>query len=188
MKVPDDKLRSMLGIASVTFKQNEQRLAIIDSAARRLREHVMTLSNTLRSIMVAAALGGATAGMAGGGRYCPAGRKPRRRPSAVSIDNFTFTPQTLTVKAGTTVTWTNRDDIPHGIAADQQRFARSKALDTDDSYSFTFTTPGTYQYFCYIHPHMTGTIVVEPQRPTMPRGDARSTAEHKRHRQSSATR
>src|SRR5262252_10138879 len=79
----------------------------------------------------------------------------------VSIDNFSFTPQTLTVKAGTTVTWTNRDDIPHGIASDNKAFTRSKALDTDDSYSVTFTTTGTFKYFCYIHPHMTGTIIVE---------------------------
>ena len=81
--------------------------------------------------------------------------------STVSIDNFSFGPQTVTVKAGTTVTWTNKDDIPHGIAATANAFTRSKALDTDDSYSFTFATPGTYQYFCYIHPHMVGTIVVE---------------------------
>jgi amicyanin len=80
---------------------------------------------------------------------------------AVSIDNFTFNPQTLTVKAGATVTWTNKDDIPHGIAWAGGAFAKSKALDTDDVYSFTFTTPGTYKYFCYIHPHMTGNIVVE---------------------------
>lgn len=81
--------------------------------------------------------------------------------AGVGIDNFTFNPATVTVKAGTTVTWTNKDDIPHGIAATNNAFTRSKALDTDDSYSFTFTTPGTYQYFCYVHPHMTGTIVVE---------------------------
>jgi plastocyanin len=81
--------------------------------------------------------------------------------TAVSIDNFTFGPQTMTVKAGTIVTWTNKDDIPHGIASANNAFAKSKALDTDDSYSFTFATPGTYQYFCYIHPHMVGTIVVE---------------------------
>ena len=80
---------------------------------------------------------------------------------AVSIDNFTFGPASLTVKAGTTVTWTNKDDIPHGIAWVANAFTKSKALDTDDSTSFTFTTPGTYQYFCYIHPHMTGTLVVE---------------------------
>jgi amicyanin len=81
--------------------------------------------------------------------------------ATVSIDNFTFNPQKLTVKAGTTVTWTNKDDIPHGIAATGNAFTRSNAMDTDNTYSFTFTTPGTYQYFCYIHPHMTGTIVVE---------------------------
>ena len=67
----------------------------------------------------------------------------------------------LTVKAGTTVTWTNKDDIPHGIASSNNAFKKSKALDTDDGYSFTFTTPGTYQYFCYLHPHMVGSIVVE---------------------------
>jgi plastocyanin len=81
-------------------------------------------------------------------------------PHAVTIDNFTFNPQRLTVTAGSTVTWINKDDIPHAIAASGALF-RSKALDTDDDYSFTFTTPGTYQYFCSLHPHMTGTIVVE---------------------------
>ena len=82
-------------------------------------------------------------------------------PNAVSIDNFIFTPKALTVKAGTSVTWTNHDDIPHGIASSDNAFKRSAALDTDDSYSFTFTAPGTYQYFCYIHSFMVGTIVVE---------------------------
>jgi plastocyanin len=82
-------------------------------------------------------------------------------PSTVSIDNFTFGPQMLTVKAGTTVTWTNKDDIPHGVASSNNAFKKSAALDTDDSFSFTFTTPGTYQYFCYIHPHMVGSVVVE---------------------------
>jgi plastocyanin len=82
-------------------------------------------------------------------------------PTAVTIDNFSFTPATLTLKAGTTVTWTNKDDIPHGIGATNNAFPKSRALDTDDSYSFTFTAPGTYQYFCYLHPHMVGSIVVE---------------------------
>ena len=81
--------------------------------------------------------------------------------STVSIGNFTFSPKELKVKAGRTVTWTNHDDIPHGIASSNNAFAKSKALDTDDSYSFKFTAPGTYQYFCYIHPHMVGSIVVE---------------------------
>ena len=79
----------------------------------------------------------------------------------VKIDNFTFAPQRLTVKAGTTVTWTNEDDIPHTVVANQKAF-KSKVLDTDDKYTFTFTTAGTYDYFCSLHPHMTGTVVVEP--------------------------
>jgi plastocyanin len=79
--------------------------------------------------------------------------------SAVTIDNFTFAPAELTVKVGTTVTWKNHDDIPHTIVS-AGKF-RSKALDTDDSYSFTFTTAGAYAYFCSLHPHMTGTIKVE---------------------------
>ena len=77
---------------------------------------------------------------------------------AVKIGNFTFGPQDLKVKAGTTVTWTNEDDIPHTIVSANN--FRSKPLDSDDRFSFTFTTPGTYRYFCSLHPHMTGTIVV----------------------------
>ena len=81
--------------------------------------------------------------------------------STVSIDNFTFSPKELKVKAGTTVTWTNHDDIAHGIASSNNAFAKSKVIDTDDSYSFKFTAPGTYQYFCYIHSHMVGSVIVE---------------------------
>jgi plastocyanin len=84
----------------------------------------------------------------------------RAEDATIKIDNFTFAPASLTVKAGTTVTWRNEDDIPHTVASSARLF-KSKALDTDDSFSYTFTTPGTYQYFCYIHPHMVGTIVVE---------------------------
>jgi len=120
----------------------------------------MSISNTMRSALIAAGLGAGTAMMLAG-VVLPGWADTANQASAVSIDNFTFGPQTLTVKAGTTVTWTNKDDIPHGIASDNNAFAKSKALDTDDSYSFTFTTPGTYKYFCYVHPHMTGTIVVQ---------------------------
>jgi plastocyanin len=84
----------------------------------------------------------------------------RAAESVVKIDNFTFSPQRLVVKAGTTVTWTNADDIPHTVAASGKEF-RSKALDTDDKFSFMFMKPGSYTYFCSLHPHMTGTIVVE---------------------------
>ena len=81
-------------------------------------------------------------------------------PVEVKIDNFSFTPATITVPAGTTVRWTNRDDIPHTVVNDDQKF-QSKALDTDDQYSYTFTKPGTYGYFCSIHPKMTGKVVVQ---------------------------
>jgi plastocyanin len=77
----------------------------------------------------------------------------------VTIDNFTFEPSALTVKVGTTVTWKNRDDIPHTLVS-AGKF-KSKALDTDDSFSFTFTSAGDYSYFCSLHPHMTGMIKVE---------------------------
>ena len=87
----------------------------------------------------------------------------RSAPTAdaeVDIDQFTFLPQRITVKAGTTVTWINEDDVPHTIVSSSKVF-KSKALDTADKFSFTFTTPGTYDYFCSVHPHMTGAVVVE---------------------------
>lgn len=117
----------------------------------------MSLRTTLASAAIAAALGATTALMLAAAALPGRAQSPA---TAVSVDNFTFNPQKLTVKAGTTVTWTNKDDIPHAIASVSALF-RSKALDTDDNYSFTFTSPGTYQYFCSLHPHMTGTIVVE---------------------------
>jgi len=79
---------------------------------------------------------------------------------AVVIDNFTFSPERVKVKVGTTVTWTNHDDIPHTVAAKDRAF-KSKVMDTDESFTFTFSTPGEYTYFCSLHPHMTGTVVVE---------------------------
>ena len=94
----------------------------------------------MRTAMLAGALG------ALGGAALAAGvlaAEAQNQTLAVAIDNFTFNPQTLTVKAGTTVTWTNKDDIPHAVAAVGKQF-KSKVLDTDNSYSFTFTTPGTY--------------------------------------------
>jgi amicyanin len=79
----------------------------------------------------------------------------------ISIDNFTFSPPELSVSAGTTITWTNRDDIPHSIVSKIGAF-RSKALDTGDSYSLTFKDAGTFDYFCGLHPHMVGKVIVTP--------------------------
>ena len=78
----------------------------------------------------------------------------------VKIDQHAFIPQRVAVKAGTTVTWINDDDVPHTVASSAKLF-KSKALDTGDKFSFTFTIPGAYQYFCSVHPYMTGAIVVE---------------------------
>jgi plastocyanin len=81
--------------------------------------------------------------------------------ATITIDNFTFAPNELDIPVGTTVTWINHDDIPHSVVENDKKF-RSKALDTDDSYSFTFATAGTFRYFCGLHPHMVAKIVVKP--------------------------
>jgi plastocyanin len=78
----------------------------------------------------------------------------------VKISNFSFTPETLKVAAGTQVTWTNSDDTPHTVVIDAKTI-KSNALDTDEKFSYTFTKPGTYSYFCSIHPKMKGTVVVQ---------------------------
>ena len=80
----------------------------------------------------------------------------------VKIDNFSFGPVTLTVPVGATVTWTNRDDIPHTVVStDDPKMFKSKVLDTDEKFSFTFSKAGTYPYFCSIHPKMTGKVIVQ---------------------------
>jgi plastocyanin len=82
------------------------------------------------------------------------------RAQAISIKLFAFAPQVLTVAPGTTVTWTNADEDPHTVTANDKSF-HSVALDTGNKYSFTFTRPGEYAYFCSLHPHMTGKIIVK---------------------------
>jgi plastocyanin len=89
---------------------------------------------------------------------------PEDKPASsaiVKIDNFSFGPATITIPAGTTVTWTNNDDVPHVVTSDDNKMFKSKALDTDDHFSYTFTKPGTYNYYCAIHPKMTAKIVVQ---------------------------
>lgn len=82
------------------------------------------------------------------------------KAQAVAIRMFAFTPQVLTITPGTTVTWTNADEDPHTVIANDKSF-HSAALDTDDKYSYTFTKPGEFAYFCSLHPHMTGKIIVK---------------------------
>jgi plastocyanin len=86
--------------------------------------------------------------------------QPSGANGAVKIDNFVFGPQTITVPVGTTVTWTNSDDIPHTSVSTDGVF-KSKVMDTDEKFSYTFTKPGTYPYYCSIHPKMTGKVVVQ---------------------------
>jgi plastocyanin len=80
--------------------------------------------------------------------------------AAVKIDNFSFAPRELTVAVGTTVTWTNHDDIPHTVVSTEGSIFKSKVLDTDEKFSYTFSRAGTFPYFCSIHPKMTGKVVV----------------------------
>jgi plastocyanin len=89
-----------------------------------------------------------------------ANAQPSAATAGVKIDNFSFGPQTLRVPIGATVTWTNSDDIPHTSVSTDGVF-KSKVLDTDEKFSYTFTKAGTYPYYCTIHPKMTGTVVVQ---------------------------
>ena len=95
-------------------------------------------------------------------KYFAAHAQQKPDTAEVKIDNFSFGPTTLTVQVGATVTWINRDDIPHTVvSADEPKAFKSKVLDTEDKFSFTFTKPGTFLYFCSVHPKMTGKVVVQ---------------------------
>jgi amicyanin len=80
-------------------------------------------------------------------------------PTRVVVDNFSFTPATVSVAVGTTVTWANRDDIPHNVVSTERAF-KSPVLDTDQTFSHTFAVAGTFKYYCSLHPRMTGQVVV----------------------------
>ena len=81
--------------------------------------------------------------------------------NVITIDNFTFTPPELTVAVGTTVKWVNHDDIPHSVVNKDKVFRSKAALDTDDSFSYAFASVGTFGYFCALHPHMVGKVIVK---------------------------
>jgi len=116
--------------------------------------------NTGAKIALAALALGLCLGALGRADANEAKQKVRATTVEVGIDNFTFQQQTITVPVGSEVTWTNHDDIPHTVVSEDQIF-KSKALDTDEKFSFTFTQPGTYKYFCSIHPKMTAEVVVK---------------------------
>ena len=116
-----------------------------------------------RSVSIAVLTAALVLGMgtiAVGQRNFLAGAQQKAETTEVKIDNFSFGPGTLTVPVGTTVTWTNRDDIPHTVVSTEGAF-KSKVLDTDEKFSFTFSKAGTYPYFCSIHPKMTGKVIAQ---------------------------
>jgi plastocyanin len=96
----------------------------------------------------------------GGSPSVTANDQPSAANAEVKIDNFSFGPQTVTVPVGATVTWTNRDDIPHTVVSTDGLF-NSKVRDTDEKFSYTFAKAGTYPYYCSVHPKMTGKVVVQ---------------------------
>ena len=106
------------------------------------------------------ALGFGIAELAAGTGTFTASAQQKAETAEVKIENFSFGPTELTVPAGTTVTWINRDDIPHTVVSTDKVF-KSKVLDTDEKFSFTFSKAGTYPYFCSIHPKMTGKVIVQ---------------------------
>ena len=126
---------------------------MVSDMAKSPSEGVAARARHDRRLRAALAMVAVVAGLASG--------RALAADAQVKIANFTFDPPTLTVKAGTIVTWVNADDIPHVVSERDGKF-RSSALDTDDKFSQTFSTAGTVEYFCAIHPHMTGKIVVTP--------------------------
>jgi plastocyanin len=120
-----------------------------------IRGRVCLAGLAVMATVMAMLFGGLTGGAASAQQVAAAAAE-------VKIDNFSFGPGTITVPVGTTVTWTNRDDIPHTVvSADDPKVFKSKVLDTDEKFSYTFTKAGTFNYFCSVHPKMTGKIVVQ---------------------------
>jgi plastocyanin len=111
-------------------------------------------------LWVLIALAVLAASIIAGGAKRLAAAPPAASETQVKIDNFTFAPASITVPVGTSIRWTNRDDIPHMVVSDDKSF-KSNVLDTNEEFSFTFTKPGTYSYFCSIHPKMTGKVIVQ---------------------------
>jgi 3',5'-cyclic-AMP phosphodiesterase len=143
MTVDAARLRSFLGVRHVTYVEGRSMLATVDSTISGEPPGDFAMGHDMAA--------------------SPRKAKPALALAAnqIGIDNFSFTPRTLTVRRGTTVTWINSDDVPHVIVSTRQKFPGSKVIDTNQRYSYTFDTAGAYDYFCAIHPIMTGTIVVQ---------------------------
>jgi plastocyanin len=144
MSVAPGLLRSVLGVASVSFVPGRHSLAVVDA----------TLSGAPAAFVEANRHDGPRRadGRANG--------RPALGPGEIGSDNFAFGPRELAVQPGTAVTWINRDDVPHVIASAQGRFPSSPVLDMNKRFTFRFADRGTYDYFCSLHPKMTGRVVV----------------------------
>jgi Icc protein len=150
LKVPADQLRKVLGITNINYVAGNNHLAVVDatlagtpaedvSAILRQAAAALPAAKTQSQTSQPAAASGATV--------------------EASIDNFNFTPKELSIKTGTTVRWTNKDDIPHTVTSDDKVFG-SPVLDTNQNFQFTFANAGTFPYYCRLHPKMTGKVVV----------------------------
>jgi 3',5'-cyclic-AMP phosphodiesterase len=152
LKVPADQLRRVLGITEVNFIGGKNHLAVVDATlAGTPAEDVSTI---LRKAAAALPVAGPQSQSSQ-----PKVAVPGETVQA-AIDNFSFTPKEMTVKAGSTVVWTNKDDIPHTVTSDNNLFA-SPVLDTNQSFPFTFASAGKFTYFCKLHPKMTGVVTVQ---------------------------
>jgi len=143
LKVEPERLKSVLGITDVTFIPGRTALAVVDAtlsgqppAFEAASRDAMTRRQTNRT-------------------------KAALAPNEIGIDNFRFAPSPLTVKSGTRIVWVNNDDVPHLIVSTQNKFRQSAVLDTNQRFAITLTKPGSYDYFCSLHPVMQGRIIVE---------------------------
>ncbi len=155
LKVPADKLRCVLGITNVNYVAGKNHLAVVDA----------TLAGTPAGDVSTILRNAASALPAAGSQASSNQQNQTKAPAAgeavqAKIDNFAFSPRELNVKAGSTVIWTNKDDIPHTVTSDSKAFS-SAVLDTNQTFQFTFTNAGTFPYFCKLHPRMTGVITAD---------------------------
>lgn len=142
MLVDPSKLKSVLGITDVTFIPGRSSLAVVDAT---LSGEAPAFEAASHDAMMRARSDRASIKLA---------------PNEIGIDNFAFNPSPLTVKAGTKITWINNDDVPHLIVSVEKAFKQSPVLDTGNRFTATLSKPGSYKYFCSLHPQMQGTITV----------------------------
>jgi plastocyanin len=156
-------VEAVLAVANSTMRRTENdpapklmksRNKIRTNGDKTMKRKTFWVASFTASVIIAIVL------LVAGSPNVTANDQPSAANVAVNIDNFVFGPQAITVPVGTTVTWINKDDIPHTSVSTDGVF-KSKVLDTDERFSYTFTKPGTYPYYCTIHPKMTGKVVVQ---------------------------